>query len=467
MTWWNKWRNTLFAKLMLSFMLIMLVSFALSSLVLFHVVKKQLWDGIRSSENMQQQRVIQHIVQAREAGWSQEALKQSLTFSMGPGSRLYQVYDAQGQLLYAFGNSHTGTAVDLTWIQQVLTGQELRQEYKEGDRTLLVTGVYIEGELMEKALLIQSYISDREIRRIVNPYILSTSIALPIAFIFFYLLSRRMTDPLKQMSQAALKYAKGDFRERLHITSGDEIGQLSQTINVMAEELSSIEGMRREFLANVSHDLKTPITSMHGFLSAMLDGTIPPERHTHYLELIRDSSDRMMKLVGDLLDIASIEAGQFGITRTRFNLSEQIRLTMARIEPMFYQHGVAVHLHNVHGDLYVDADEDRIGQVMINLLQNALQHSRRGSEIQVTIEVIGDQAVVTVQDHGSGISPEELSLIWERFYKSDKARSSKTGTGIGLSIVKHIIELHDTDISVTSVLGKGSSFVFSLPLLNE
>jgi signal transduction histidine kinase len=303
---------------------------------------------------------------------------------------------------------------------------------------------------------------ERNFHLFLHPNLSSLLIAVPLAAIVYYFFSARLTRRLKSMNRTALKFAKGDFRERLEVRSNDEIGQLGRSLNYMADELASLEDMRRAFLANVFHDMRSPITSIKGFVSAILDGTIPPEREKHYLKMVKDSADRMLKLVEDLLDIARIEAGQFTIERVRFNLTERIRQTAARMEPLFKQYQIGIHMDDSGEDVYVRADPDRIEQVMTNLLQNAVYHSPPGSEVRFSVTRTPGAVTVSVADSGGGMTEEELSRMWDRFYKGDKARSKKNGTGIGLSIVKHILDLHGGEVQAESSPGQGTTVRFTL-----
>jgi signal transduction histidine kinase len=233
----------------------------------------------------------------------------------------------------------------------------------------------------------------------------------------------------------------------------------------MAGELAGVETMRRDFVANVSHDLRTPLTSLHGFLTALLDGTIPKEKEQQYITMMKEQTERQIRLVADLLDLARMEANQLQINPSNFNLAEEVRKMIARMDPELTKRKVEIHfITDETVDIYVFADRDQIERVIINLLQNALQFSPEGSTIEVGLEIQNELAVLIVGDHGPGIKKENVNYIWQRFYKEDQARTKQVGTGIGLSIVKQILELHDTTIQVASEEGKGTTFWFNLPL---
>ncbi|UVI28883.1 sensor histidine kinase [Paenibacillus spongiae] len=457
--------KTIFGKLFLSFLLITFVSFGLSTLLSSTFFKSNLRSFIRDGSEMMQGRVVDHIKFGYSKGWSRETVIDSLQWGVGGPERAYQFYDRNGRLLYTVGNHGKPIPVDGKLVEEALAGYRVQEETVVNDRQTLFTARSIKdaGNLEEKVIISFSFEFDRDVNRFFRPFMLSVFITIPVAVAIYFVLGRRLSRPLKEMTHRALMYAKGDFSRKVEVRTKDEIGQLGESLNYMAAELASLESARREFLANVSHDLRAPLTSINGFLTALMDGAIPPDREKHYLEMMKESSDRMMKLVGDLLDMARIEAGQFSLEKVRFNMTEQIRKTIARMEPQFVQHHITVGLDGPEEDLYTVADPDRIDQVLANLLQNAVFYSPAGSEVRVSVKQQDGRTEISVCDHGIGMTQKELEHIWDRFYKGDKARSRKLGTGIGLSIVKHILDRHHASIRIESEVGRGTSFTFTLP----
>ncbi|MBL0385582.1 HAMP domain-containing protein [Tumebacillus sp. ITR2] len=306
--------------------------------------------------------------------------------------------------------------------------------------------------------------SVRDFNQLKHLFALASMISFTITGLFTCYLSKKITAPLREMNRAAYEIAKGQFDRKVNVTTNDELAQLGDTFNYMAQELASLDQMRKDFVANVSHDLRSPLTSIHGFVRAFLDDTIPDARKRHYLTVMKEQTERMIKLVNDLLDMARIEAGQLEIRPDIFNLSELVRLVVARMEPDFLFKQVNVELISDESeDILVLADLDRIDQVIVNLIQNAVQFSPPGSTVVLLLKK-EKQAVVSIRDDGPGIRQEDLPIIWERFYKADKSRTKKAGTGLGLSIVKHIVALHHTDIHVESEVGQGTTFTFTLPV---
>jgi signal transduction histidine kinase len=221
-------------------------------------------------------------------------------------------------------------------------------------------------------------------------FVLASIISITITGIFTFYLSKRNTAPLREMNRVALHIAKGQFDQRVKIKTRDELGELGETLNYMAQELAGLDQMRKDFVANVSHDLRSPLTSIHGFVQAFLDDTIPNEQKRRYYTIMKEQTERMIKLVNDLLDMARIEAGQLEIRPAIFNLSELVRQVIARIEPDFMKKQINVDLiSEVSGeeqDIHVFADPDRIDQVIVNLLQNAIQFSSSDSSVEVILK---------------------------------------------------------------------------------
>lgn len=294
-------------------------------------------------------------------------------------------------------------------------------------------------------------------------YFLSVCTATLISIMLVYIFSLKLTRPLKEIKNAAKTIAGGEFRKRLNIKSRDEIGQLAQSFDQMVTALQNIEDMRRGFIANVSHELRTPMTSIRGFIEGILDGTIPPERQSYYLTIVRDETDRLNRLVNNLLDLAKMEAGELEITPRIVNINELVRVCIIKLETLITSKNIQVEAVFEEENMYVSADVDAIERVLYNLVHNAIKFTPNEGKINISTVEKKDVIEVSVEDSGIGISPDELDLIWDRFYKADKSRSrDKVGTGLGLAIVKTIINEHNQEIWVESEQGKGTKFTFTL-----
>lgn len=280
-----------------------------------------------------------------------------------------------------------------------------------------------------------------------------------------YIVSERITAPIKKASHAAAQYAMGDFTERIPVEGQDEIATLSRAINNMADSLSKTEENRNTFIANVSHDLRTPMTTIAGFADGILDGTIPPEKQSHYLEIISSETHRLSRLVSSLLEMS--KAGKGNINPVRFNLTEKARQAIIGLESRIDAKKIEIEF-NCDEDMFVTADTDSIHQVVYNLTENAVKFCNEGGTITINIGKEGKKAFFEIRNTGEGIPKEELPLLFERFYKSDRSRGlDKTGMGLGLYIVKTNLASHGEGITVTSEPGQYTCFRFTLPLSTQ
>jgi signal transduction histidine kinase len=251
------------------------------------------------------------------------------------------------------------------------------------------------------------------------------------------------------------------------VTGDDELGKLGQVFNAMADSLARIEQNRRDFLANVSHEIRTPIAAIQAMTEAILDGIAGPEQQKRYLETIVGQTRHMNGLVQDLLDLAQLDAGELKIEQNKVALHEQISFILERFSPLLAEKSLQLELATPKGELFVVADPMRLEQVMNNLISNAVRHSPSHSLIRVIVDKVSQHAVVSVVDQGEGIAAIDLPHIWERFYRAEKSRSRNGGgSGIGLAVTRRLVLAMGGDIAVESSVGKGSTFSFTLPLSN-
>ena len=303
-------------------------------------------------------------------------------------------------------------------------------------------------------------------------FFIAALFALALTFVLVYLVSYRLTKPLREMSAAAKQYATGDFSKRINIkrskfriSGHDEIDELVQAFNTMAQALATLEMSRRSFVANVSHELKTPMTTIGGFIDGILDGTIEKEKETQYLKVVSDEVKRLSRLVTGMLNMSKIEAGELDLKPQRFDISEMIFRTMLGFEQLIDNKHIEVRGLDTLENNLVTADKDMINQVVYNLIDNAVKFTPEGGYIEVSSKSDIEKVIIKIRNSGKGIPSEELDKIFERFYKIDKSRSYDVkGAGMGLYIVKTIIELHGGQIVARSEPGEYAEFIFQLPL---
>lgn len=292
-------------------------------------------------------------------------------------------------------------------------------------------------------------------------------IVLTIAFFMVYFATKRLTKPLRLMATIARKIGQGDFSEKLNVASNDEVGQLANAINNMSVSLSMLENSRRSFVANVSHELKTPMTSIAGFIDGILDGTIPPEKHSLYLNIVSDEVERLTRLVHSMLNLSRIEAGESQIHYTEFNIVDTICDSVFAFEKTIENKKLDIRGLDCE-KLRIKADKDMIHQVIYNLTENAVKFSNENGYIEYTCKPENNMVYISIKNSGEGLDKDEITHIFERFYKTDKSRGlDKTGVGLGLNIVYTIIKLHGGKISVKSIKGQYTEFIVILPISNE
>ncbi len=285
-----------------------------------------------------------------------------------------------------------------------------------------------------------------------------------VALIMTYFVTRHITDPLAKMSLAAKAFAAGDFSVRVDVTGQDELSEFGEVFNEMAQSLENLETMRSDFIANVSHDLRSPMTSITGYINGMLSGVIPKEKHEHYLGIVLLETKRLSRLVSALLDISRIQAGERKFKPMNFNIAEMARQIVISLEGRINEKKLELVFTSSEDRMYAKADMDAIYQVLYNLCDNAAKFARPGGKMSLDLSEENCVVTVSVYNEGEGIPKEDLPFVFDRFYKADKSRGiDKTGTGLGLYIAKKIIEAHGETIAVESEYQKDCRFVFTLP----
>lgn len=304
----------------------------------------------------------------------------------------------------------------------------------------------------------------RESDRILNITYICFLLIYGFSFIIMLLVHFTMLRPLKKITGAVKEYASGNFAYQIPVESGDEIGTLSAGLNYMASRMGNADDYQKKFIANISHDFRSPLTSIRGYVQAMLDGTIPPEFQERYLNIVLNETDRLNKLTQGLLTLNSYNSKDSMLEKTDFDIHAIIKNTAASFEGTCRQRRISIELVFSDKTLFVNADMGKIQQVLYNLIDNAIKFSDTNSSIYVETSVKNEKAFISVKDTGVGIPKESIPKIWDRFYKSDQSRGKdKKGTGLGLAITREVIQAHNENINVISTEGVGTEFIFSLP----
>ena len=335
--------------------------------------------------------------------------------------------------------------------------------YRNGERSQVILYARISRTAsgLNRMILVESEITpvDSTVDTLRVQLVAVTAIMVLLGSLLAFFIARKISRPVAAVNDSAKELARGNYNIHFAESGSREVAELAQTLNFAAQELSKVENLRRELLANVSHDLRTPLTMIRGYAEVMRD--LPGENTPENVQIIIDETNRLTDLVNDLLDLSKLEAGAVSLSPMRFNLTNSIREILARYDKL-----ADYSFPFIYGeDVFVVADELKISQVVYNLVNNAVTYAGEDKTVTLRQEIRGGTVRISVTDTGDGIPADKLKDIWERYYKVDKEhRRAQVGTGLGLSIVRNILQMHGGAYGVESVLGRGSTFWFELPL---
>lgn len=382
------------------------------------------------------------------------------------------VFDVNGFIVTSTDESMSKedfVAVNKKVSRKVLDGEAVvsMNVYKDqyGDKILTVGAPLIHGNEVYGGVMFNQRVPEiQSVYLFVTNRILKLLIlCMILSVLLFGFLSIKITSPIRRISAAVKEFSKGNFKKRVDYNSSNELGELARNINDMANSLDNLENLRKSFISDVSHELRTPLTTISGFVEGIIDGTIPEENHNEYLEVVLSESKRLSRLITNLLRLSRMESGDAKLDRTDFDINELVRLALLKFEMMITPKNIDVELNISEGKLMVNADKDNITQVLINLINNAVKFTPEDGRIKIDVSQGRDKVYVAIENTGHGIEPEEISRIWDRFYKADKSRGKdRTGMGLGLHIVKHILNMHGEGITCESVIDRYTRFTFGL-----
>jgi len=389
------------------------------------------------------------------------------------------ICDGKGRLITCAekpaGCSHTGMQLDSSFVDQVFEqGGTVYTGLMKGlytDVRYVVSHPVVHPETGDRMalVLVSSPVDTALMRRISQIFLIVSVLVALISVVIMNFYVRRQSDPLRDMAHAATAFGHGDLTARVRTNGRNtrEVEELALAFNNMASSLEKSETQRQEFVANVSHELKTPMTTISGYVDGILDGTIPPEKSRQYLHLVSDETKRLSRLVRSMLDISRLQdRGNIPEEqKSRFDLEELAGQVLISFEQKINEKGINVQVDMPEHPVYTRADQDAITQVVYNLVDNAVKFCEPGGELGITVREGGGRVYLSVSNQGETIPAEELPLVFERFHKTDKSRSkNRESWGLGLYIVKTILNSHGENISVTSHQGK-TTFTFTLPLV--
>ena len=475
-------RSGLFWRMFSAIMAVVLVTVILFATILMTVQSARAQETFETEVRIQARQVAQYMEQLNQLN----LIRGNATIQRLLNEKIADIYDqykADIWLVSYNANSATIQYIDRTWntsegiateaVSQQLgviqNGHEIRVAglFKElGDHivTIGVPWTYSDGLVVGAVLL---HIPNDQLKvsiwETLPAAMLPAMVSLLLGVLLAFLVARSQTEPIREIEGAVRAFTRGDLSRRVTLHCGGELEQLGHSINRMAGELSELEESRRSFVANVSHELRSPMTSMKGYVEAMLDGTITDSERPRYLKVVLDETNRLTDLVRDLLDLSRLESGKFPMNIAPFDANEMMRRILVRFDGRIDEKGIDVEIRFENDPCFALGDVSRINQVLTNFIDNAVKFMT-GVDSRLTLITRREDKSIRfiVQDNGPGISEEDLPHILERFYKADKAHTAGMGTGLGLSICKNILQQHRSAVEVDSRPGY-TAFSFLLP----
>lgn len=472
-----KYRKTLYLKFILAYLAFGLISFVLittlfARLTFNHLIKDKAAALYKEATLISTRYADSFYDNVLEADDVEDQLEAIDTFTQ---SEIW-IINPDGELLYNSGD----TSVDekntmvIEHFNPTDTGSNyymVGNFYDSFENDVLSVFSPINSNFRIRGYVVMHYGIDeiRETRdSLLNIYYMALGIMFVLSLFVLGVFTVVVYRPLKKITKATEEYADGNLTHQIEINKDDEIGHLAASLNYMASELSKGEDNQKQFIANVSHDFRSPLTSIKGYIEAMEDGTIPPEMSGKYLKIVLNETERLTKLTNSLLSLNNLNTKGMHLDISDFDINAVIKNTAATFEGTCKQKRICFKLVLCGESLYVSADMGKIQQVLYNLIDNAIKFSDSNSDIKLETSEKNDTVFVSVKDSGIGIPKESQKLVFDRFYKTDLSRGKdKKGTGLGLAITKEIINAHHENINVISTVGVGTEFIFTLPKSKE
>ena len=475
--------KTTFSRTFSTLVIVLLLALILVGISFQALVKNYLTKTV-VSELQQNSTAISELASAYSAGGT--FLNREFMVNLDVASQVSGadavIFNSLGQVVLCSdaltGCHHQGLMVDSAYMSKVIenggdVATGMIPELYEEARFVVSTPItdYVTGQNLGIVIVsTPTAATNAVMTRISNIFLTVSMLAIVISVVVIFIPVRRQSDPLKQMANAARSFGHGDLDARVKLTEDypEEIEDLARAFNNMAQELQKSEYQRKEFVANVSHELKTPMTTISGYIDGILDGTIPPQRQKYYLQIVSDETKRLSRLVRSMLDISRLQ-DQGGVPedkKIQFDMEECAGQVLVTFEQKITSKKLNVDVDMPEHPVYTHACEDYVTQVIYNLIDNAVKFCPEGGTLGLKIKEGGSKIYVSISNDGDTIPADELPLVFDRFHKLDKSRSqNRDGWGLGLYIVKTIVCSHGENISVSSRDGK-TEFTFTMPLVN-
>ena len=457
-------RQSIFNKFILSYLIFALLGFLLLNFLAPDLIFNKLASDQAETLISQTDRIAKSISKSATANNSKEYTR-IINNSLLPSNSNVWICNKEGMVL--FTNSKTFipkiTSNDLDLFNENHYYLGNYRHYYNSESITVYSSVTKNDKVNEYVFLtMPSSVILNNTMQINNIFYKIYYVIFFTSFIFLLVFILCVYLPIRSIRKATIEFAQGNFSyQQLNIKTQDEMGELSDSLNYMAKQLNEAEEYQQRFISNISHDFRSPLTSIKGYLQAMIDGTIPPELHEKYLNVVLSEANRLEGLTNGLIDLGNWGSSGPGLVMEEFDLDELIRGVIQTFEGRCQQHEITIVYES--SKTMVNADRQKIQQVIYNLVDNAIKFSPHNSKIKISVYSKGNKYYCSIKDFGEGISEENLSRIWNRFFKTDSSRGKdKTGSGIGLSIVKEIINAHNQTIDVISTKNVGTEFIFSL-----
>ncbi len=470
-------KKTIFDKIVVGFVLLVIVIFSVLALYTVNMTQSKLLSNTEQNLKTESKLIISTTVTDYMNGLiDKDTFYQKLDEHAADMNAEIWLSTANGEIIYC-SNSESPAAKDMMITDFYDRTDIYSQTVKTGTlngcfsaKTLsLSTPVYQDKSY---AGLLSIHLSLQFIKDIAQKTFASTYmpflVIVVLSLIALMLITNSTLKPIREIIATSKQYATGNFNARIDVHTDNEFGELARYMEEMADELSRSNEYRKSFISNISHDFRSPLTSIKGYIEAMIDGTIPPDKHEKYLQIVLNETKRLTKLTQGLLELNNFDSFDLQLDKSNFDIKSIILPTINTFEGRCQDKGIYLHAIFHTDNTIVYADRTRIQQVIYNLVDNAIKFTPEGRQITVQVTEKSDKIFVSVKDEGVGIPPESIKKVFDRFYKTDPSRGKdKTGTGLGLAITKEIIKAHGENITLTSKVGEGSEFIFSLPMQKE
>ena len=464
-------KRKLFSKIIGAYLSIFITSFiALTILLAF--LYKSIYHDNRNQDIKQVSKLISLVLEEFYEGSVSESLLSDSLIGIEDTTR-YKVAlaDSVGKIFISSDSTEAviGKKIDSEYLERLKQGEIIDGNGPKNIFSNSSKDVYIAPVSRDSRFLGAIIVSENSIyfTRGMAIFLLKTAtmamiVALLGALSFYLFTRRRIVKPIVELNRAYYKISQGDFTTRVEIQGLDEIAELGRAFNRTAEYMETLDNNSKEFISNVSHELRSPMTSIKGFIGGVLDGVIPADKEKYYLSLAQDEIDRLARLINDLLNLSTLESGNVELEITSFDIIKLIRNQVDYFQPLFIKKRLNVEIIYDEKELYVVSDKDRVTQVLVNLIDNAIKYCNEEGIVKIEVKISKDKVFISIYNSGASISEDGLKHIWERFYKGDKSRTVKESTGLGLSIVRNIIKRLDEDIIVENKREGGVQFTFSI-----